>query len=938
MYEKSSVEGSIVEELYSSLNPATDATAKLVRQLKIDIARLSTEKREAIAKASEMQQTAVASQNLELQKQAQAKLFTLFGKDHPVAVLAQLETCRMSLLPILSQAECAKLKSDCERMFGKDSLPFYDACFVNGQRLAYHYDEGSIDVFLECQQAYERLGIENPGRRLQLQLRLANAYIQFEELSKAYTCLRNAKQIEATEDIPESQLLQLCWVQSDYSIATFEPKSIHSWVSRGEKLLDGNPELQEMSPVAAIRVLRNGYFLSKMRDALPFRAINLFNRVIKLTAKLPKEFSLEEEAQLCILCTRANLLTGQRAAMQSSLKDGMPHLKAKKSVYYAMATMQEMEHLMREGKYEQVLEVSGAVENSIRTDPLFGTKESDFYLCRAVAKLKLNQVDSAISNIQQAHVLAVEECSYRSTKLGMNGLMRFSMELDRCRNIANGIALHANSGKSADIAFENSLRSKGFLSRLLRKFPRKGPNSTKTVSVEVGNYLSANKALRTALIDGIVDSPSIESLELEKEHAYKTMLSTLSDNIGSKSQNVLRDFRAKLPASVAVVEFDQHLNLDTGGSRYVAIIAKKNGLGEFSTSIIDLGSVNLVNHLISKFNKQIQIRLDQRQLAMRGIKGEKRKGNTNSTANSKLFNQVWKEIGNKIGDCKTVVICPSSKLARVPWTSLVDPTSEAPLIKRYQIVVNDYANEVLMLLRNKPRRPDSCLCLGGVEFGKVENGIFNLDLPFLPNSLREVNSTHETFQKIGKRAAILSGKRATKTNLLELISDYSSLNIATHSVWCQRHPDPAKEYYSQVLRRNPLVSRQIVLANEDGEKTVSLGSSRIVTADEIADLDLSHLDLVVLSMCQSGAGEHSTSDGEFSMDKAFRMAGANSVLSNRYSIDDSVTAEFIARFNKYWVVEKMSKGEAFQKCLRDMIDAKVPAHLWAGWQLSGDWR
>lgn len=82
-----------------------------------------------------------------------------------------------------------------------------------------------------------------------------------------------------------------------------------------------------------------------------------------------------------------------------------------------------------------------------------------------------------------------------------------------------------------------------------------------------------------------------------------------------------------------------------------------------------------------------------------------------------------------------------------------------------------------------------------------------------------------------------------------------------------------------------------------GANAVWNGNSRpnpiddgIVTADEISRLDLSNTDLVVLSACDSGRGHYNGTDGIMGLQRAFKLAGAKTMVMSLWKVPDIPTS------------------------------------------------
>lgn len=90
----------------------------------------------------------------------------------------------------------------------------------------------------------------------------------------------------------------------------------------------------------------------------------------------------------------------------------------------------------------------------------------------------------------------------------------------------------------------------------------------------------------------------------------------------------------------------------------------------------------------------------------------------------------------------------------------------------------------------------------------------------------------------------------------------------------------------------------------------------ILTALEVASLDLIGLDIVVLSACQTAQGDLGE-DGVLGLQRGFKKAGANSILMSLWKVDDEATQILMTQFYKHLVSGK-SKCQSLQSAQKDL--------------------
>jgi CHAT domain-containing protein len=174
----------------------------------------------------------------------------------------------------------------------------------------------------------------------------------------------------------------------------------------------------------------------------------------------------------------------------------------------------------------------------------------------------------------------------------------------------------------------------------------------------------------------------------------------------------------------------------------------------------------------------------------------------------------------------------------------------------------------------------------------------SLDFADLPGSALEAQSVLKIWRAQGNSGTILTGERATESTFKEMASGKRIIHIATHGFFL------GGGCASQMDLEDPLLRSGLALAGANRRASSgALQDDGILTAEEVASLDLGGAELVVLSGCDTGNGEIRSGEGVLGLRRAFQVAGARNLVMSLWPVTDEgarswMTALYQARFSR----------------------------------------
>jgi CHAT domain-containing protein len=212
----------------------------------------------------------------------------------------------------------------------------------------------------------------------------------------------------------------------------------------------------------------------------------------------------------------------------------------------------------------------------------------------------------------------------------------------------------------------------------------------------------------------------------------------------------------------------------------------------------------------------------------------------------------------------------------------------------------------------------------------------------------------------GKGPAVhLTGTEATEAAFKGHAGGQRVLHIATHGFFlggnCAPFREPGSRGMSLVrpapggidpgLKTSiPMVLSGLALAGANHRGAAGRGGQDgVLTAEEILGLNLEGVEWAVLSACDTGLGTVQAGEGVIGLQRAFQMAGAQTVIMSLWTVDDEWTRHWMEELYRGRLAGDLSTAEAVRAAalatLRKERAEKGTGHpfYWASFIATGNW-
>lgn len=328
-----------------------------------------------------------------------------------------------------------------------------------------------------------------------------------------------------------------------------------------------------------------------------------------------------------------------------------------------------------------------------------------------------------------------------------------------------------------------------------------------------------------------------------------------------------------------------------------------------------------------------------------------------------LYDLIWKPLEEELRDVRNVYFAPSGELHRIGIEYL--PVGNTKNISDVYTFHRLSSTRQLAVIQGKLEGKKSIL-YGGINYDEKTN-VFATDSTAVKGAVLRFALSRADVDSLSLRSSFdyLEGTKRETEMIAEGMKQYSvpyiyytgldgteesfklldgtkpkAMHIATHGFYFTENESKKskitcpiielmnEESVGRFLEDKPMTRSGLLFSGCNRafrhEQIPEGEEDGILTAHEIAMLDLRGLDLVVLSACQTGLGDVISGEGVFGLQRGFKKAGANTILMSLNKVDDEATRILMVEFYKN-LMSGQSKHQSLknaQKYLRSVENGK----------------
>lgn len=306
------------------------------------------------------------------------------------------------------------------------------------------------------------------------------------------------------------------------------------------------------------------------------------------------------------------------------------------------------------------------------------------------------------------------------------------------------------------------------------------------------------------------------------------------------------------------------------------------------------------------------------------------------------YTHFWKPLETHLRKFDKIYLSADGVYHKINLQTLINPASGKYLMEEKDIQIVTSGRDLI-----EEKRMESPVKLGMLvgnpDFGELPEGISGTirgiellstshersGLAPLPGAEQEVEAVAELLEKNGWKSIVLKNEEAEEAALKDMLRP-NILHIATHGFFSQEDSDEDNPLKNTGLL---LTGAAKSLATPEGLETSEDG---ILTSFEALNLNIDNTSLVVLSACETGLGDLKNGEGIYGLQRAFKIAGARTIIMSLWKVDDTATNKLMTLFYKNWLSNAMTKRQAFHTAQKQLMAEYDHPYYWGAFVVLGE--
>lgn len=314
------------------------------------------------------------------------------------------------------------------------------------------------------------------------------------------------------------------------------------------------------------------------------------------------------------------------------------------------------------------------------------------------------------------------------------------------------------------------------------------------------------------------------------------------------------------------------------------------------------------------------------------------------------YDAFWKPLEGYLNKATKIYFSPDGVYQQLNLNTLKNPVTRKYLLEQADISLVSNTSDILLQRVTVASRKAEIFSFP--DYGTKPSGAITAetrelglpDIKELPGTKIEADSIKTILASKNWEVEIHLQKEATE-EIVKKVNNPRVLHIATHGFFLKDIKDSTQKVFgleSGAARKNPLLRSGLILAGAAAIANDSLADNTkddgILTAYEALGLNLTGTDLVVLSACETGLGELLNGQGVYGLQRAFLVAGAQSVIMSLWKVDDAATQELMAAFYREWLKDPSSenKQKAFHTAQLMLNEKYTSPYYWGAFVIVGE--